>query len=119
MRWPINYRNCYVLTPTRAIVFDNEKILWALADRHLTVKEDGTGSIDFGSETVRTGVTTTVKTRMQNKPDGSKQEIMTIKRRETSGEKPVGFIDIEEVEAVEAMLRAQFRLGPPAGKDVD
>lgn len=117
-----------MLTSTRAIVFDNEKILWAtpkpytgeeLADRHLTVKEDGTGSIDFGSETVRTGVTTTVKTRTQNKPDGSKQEIMTIKRRETSGEKPVGFIDIEEVEAVEAMLRAQFRLGPPAGKDVD
>ena len=31
VRWLVNYRDCYVLTPTRAIVFDNEKVFWAKA----------------------------------------------------------------------------------------
>lgn len=128
VNWLINYRDCYVLTPTRAIVFDNEKILKAKAKPHtaaqlqqraLRVKGDGTGSIIFRSELVDLGTHTTHRTRDQNTPDGGKKKITTVTTHHDRGFKPVGFLDIEEVEQVEATLRQVLKLGPPASKDVE
>src|SRR5262245_36814110 len=128
VRWLINYRDCYVLTPTRAIVFDNEKIFWAkaksytadgLAQRALHVKEDGSGSIYFGTEVVDLGLRERRRTKDRRVQQVEKIRVTTTTRWREKANKSVGFIDIEDVEQVEAMLRQTLDLGPPASKDVD
>lgn len=128
VRWLVNYRDCYVLTPTRAIVFDNEKILRAkakpytadrLGQRSLRINDDGSGSIIFGTEVVDFGTRQKRRKKDREGPRGEKiTEITTTTWREKAN-KPVGFIDIHDVEKVEAMLRQVLNLGPPAAKDVD
>lgn len=126
VKWLINYRDCYVLTPTRAIVFDNEKILFAKAkpftvqkikERELFVHADGTGSIVFDYEVVNLGTRTSIRTDRKDTVFG-KQITYTTKTKEENATKPVGFMDVANVEAVEAMLRQFFGLGPPASKNI-
>jgi hypothetical protein len=128
VRWLINYRDCYVLTPTRAIVFDNEKIFSAkaksftadrLAQRSLHVKEDGSGSIFFGSEVVDLGLRERRRTKDREGPGGEKVRVTTTTTWREKANKSVGFLDIEEVEKVEALLRQVLNLGPPASKEMD
>jgi hypothetical protein len=128
VRWLINYRDCYVLTPTRAIVFDNEKILSAkaksftadrLVQRFLRVKEDGSGSIFFSTEVVDLGLRERRRTKVREGPQGEKIKVTTTTRWREKANKKVGFIDIDDVEQVEAMLRQVLELGPPASKDMD
>lgn len=123
VRWLINYRDCYVLTPTRAIVFDNEKILWAtpkphtaemLANRSVRINKDGTGSIVFGSEVIDLGTRQRHRTRDKKGPQGQKIRETTITTWQEKANKDVGFIDIEDVEQVEAMLREVLQLDLPA-----
>lgn len=127
VRWLINYRDCYVLTPTRAIVFDNEKIFWAtakpytadqLGGRSLQIKANGTGSIVFGTETIDLGLREKRRTKDREGPRGEKVRVTTITTKHERADKPVGFIDVDEVEKVEAMMRQVLKLGPPAAKDV-
>jgi len=128
VRWLVNYRDCYVLTSNRAIVFDNEKIFSAkvksytadrLEQRSLHVNEDGSGSIFFGSEVVDLGLRERRRTKDREGPGGEKIKVTTTTTWREKANKSVGFIDIEDVEKVEALLRQVLQLGPPASKDVD
>lgn len=131
IRWIMNYRDCYVLTQTRAIVFDNEKILWAkakpyaadrLGQRALRVKSDGSGSIVFGTEVIDLGIREKRRKRTESEQRGGREvkvQVTTVTRKREKADKAVGFLDIEEVEKVEAMLRQVLRLGPPASKEVE
>lgn len=127
VKWLINYRDCYVITPTRAIVFDNEKVLWAnprpytageLKQRGLQVNADGTGSIVFEFEVVDLGTRTTIRKKV--KDTGQYREIKYIKKtRQETGVKAVGFMDIENAKDVETMLRQVLKLGPPATQEIE
>ncbi len=128
IRWLVNYRDCYVLTPSRAIVFDNEKILVAeaksytpdqLAERALRVHGDGSGSIIFATEVVDLGIREKRRTQTREGSQGEKIRVTTITRKRERANKQAGFLDVDDVLKVDAMLRHVLRLGPPASKDVD
>lgn len=123
IRWLVNYRDCYVLTPTRAIVFNNEQILNAeakvyypedLVERHVSVNPDGTGSIVFSTEMVDLGERTSVRTKREKRHGGKEVvDVTYIKKRHLKAARGFGFVDVEDVEKVEATLREVLRLGPP------
>ena len=85
----------------------------------LRVNQDGSGSIIFGSEVVDFGLRQRRRTKDREGPQGEKIRVTTTTTWREKANKGVGFIDIEEVEKVEAMLRQVLDLGPPASKDVD
>jgi hypothetical protein len=123
----INYRDCYVLTARRAIVFNNEAILWAkvwsyepgeLRKRTLRVdkKVEGRGSIIMGYEAVQMSGTTQIRTKTYEGP--GRKVVETTMRRvgDDVAMKPVGFMAVDDVIAVEELLCATLNLQPVSRK---
>jgi hypothetical protein len=123
----INYRDCYVLTARRALVFNNEAILYArvrsyapddLRQRTLRLDSngEGRGSIIMGYEEVHTSGTTQIRTKTYKGPGRTIKETTTRRVGDSVAHKPVGFMDVDDVLAVDRLLRATLNL-PPANRE--
>jgi predicted Zn finger-like uncharacterized protein len=123
----INFRDCYVLTAKRAIVFNNEAILFAkvlsygpekLHQRtlHLDKKAEGRGSIVMGYVEVKTSGTMQIRSKTYKGPGRTIKETTMKRVGDSVAHKPVGFMDVDDVLHVENLLRATLKL-PPANRE--
>lgn len=124
VRMFINYRPVYVLLERRAVVFHNimgfsVKVFSydraELQDMKVHVRENGLGSIVMGTEAYEHIGRLQHRSDTRTSEDGSRKVVTHTMRRvgAHTSHIPVGFLDVDEVRAVEAMVRHTLKIPAP------
>lgn len=118
----INYRPVYVLMESRALVAENRFGISAkfhtfdrtklLKDMEVKVEDDGMGSIIMGYEVVTMEGAMRHRTKTATSEDGSRKTTTSTLDRAVGTDLviPLGFLDVHDILAVEALVRRTLNL---------